>query len=1017
LIVRIVDGYCLCDELSVAGVDMVNHWRNFERSAVSAGENSLFNHLSVPKYLVIANRRLTIFYRFLELLAVLLVIAGLHFKKPWFYISTPISKGHRVWSERAAEAALASSVDPQHCSNAFLYNYSVGLYQNPDGTESPAIQYTPDGCQTVSRPEETGSVFLPTYAHEKVSWRSSACDDEEKSRCLLEHGGTFSNATQSGTSQCVCESDSMFLAKNVDDDIIYFEHGYEVSTNTVGSTMRGHSAYDQYEVDSVASGVSAYEGDILTLIQLQDGNPCVVSGKSAFKFKDSQGVIRGTVTEWLACSGTDLDTRIASLRRDGAVTEDAPYLRLAGMVLQFDLRYFNHEAADIPLIPAEHRDFEGVICVVRVTAIPKWNRRHDLSLFENAGPFTVTDRSTMRSRYDHGISVSFTTSGAFAFFDIWLFLAALVHVIVLIGMPHKFIMFFALNCLGLVSTIYQKAQQQVMTISHAFHGASARMMVSSVGYRGLTSQWGGHGSKLSGLRFNDLEFFLSEIFCKQVKHGVINDIEIEQLTRAVMHGMDKGRSGSIGFEEFVHACAGQETIDVRHMAQYFNQDRCRGPMEMIFDARPKSFYATAQNHFSGEVQRALSNQRTLSKQTSKEMRDTMRGEPGMERCQSSQSGAGVGALSQTPLQVGEVDKLHFQDSATGKEIMRLNKSVLMTQQQNAQLEKRIVQLEDNVCDYEEDTETYVNVKLLNKRMQLLDRMQAKVTKLSLAVMNEFRELRAYVEEQPAAAPATTLEDVNQAEEDVVDEEARSMQPESEKEAKLDVDAAGAPVRTVSKGSLGQSVRSMDSEIKLLERRLHERLELDMDNFRLRLYSLEQQLQSKDLQRQSTDQLEKEFRAAASSPTQAPSWTSSALKPVQSEATASVTMTRSEQLLGTSPPAPEVSSFIERQGLDSDRIGMSSPNRDTTPRLHAMSPTRDVPMSDADIDELKKTPMFQGRRESTPGRMCNLAESGFSLSDFVVCMSPRPSNPPPYARDPNMLHGSSSVVTSRDVSRS
>eukprot|EP00415_Alexandrium_ostenfeldii_P003080 UN3080 len=99
------------------------------------------------------------------------------------------------------------------------------------------------------------------------------------------------------------------------------------------------------------------KGYMTTIFLHGDGTPCKVGGKSEWSNEDSLNGISGTLREFLACAGLDLDSSPRTLL---AASGLAPHVRTMGLSLELQLDYQNSIWVD------------GVTCYVRVSAVPLW---------------------------------------------------------------------------------------------------------------------------------------------------------------------------------------------------------------------------------------------------------------------------------------------------------------------------------------------------------------------------------------------------------------------------------------------------------------------------------------------------------------------------------------------------------------------------------------------------------------------------------------------------------------------
>eukprot|EP00419_Tripos_fusus_P049680 CAMPEP_0172837634 /NCGR_PEP_ID=MMETSP1075-20121228/27346_1 /TAXON_ID=2916 /ORGANISM="Ceratium fusus, Strain PA161109" /LENGTH=141 /DNA_ID=CAMNT_0013681051 /DNA_START=64 /DNA_END=486 /DNA_ORIENTATION=- len=97
---------------------------------------------------------------------------------------------------------------------------------------------------------------------------------------------------------CRCEIDEAFLIKNIDDDKVFFHHGYSV--NYEDTTGHGSRVTKRIKVDSSNPRIK-------TKVVKTDGSDCSIGGKTIWNHEDARNGLGGTVSEWLECGGFHLD--------------------------------------------------------------------------------------------------------------------------------------------------------------------------------------------------------------------------------------------------------------------------------------------------------------------------------------------------------------------------------------------------------------------------------------------------------------------------------------------------------------------------------------------------------------------------------------------------------------------------------------------------------------------------------------------------------------------------------------
>jgi len=545
-----------------------------------------FVQVPLPKYLVIENRRLGILFRFFQVCAIGVVGLYVYTSKPWVMDFTPVGKGLALWRE-SPDATLKADNSVPHCSDLSSYTYRY----------SSSWAYNATSCKTFPTgdmyfKESTSIAYFATFVKDTEYWHSSDpadCGADTEAGCIA-GGGSYS----ASGSECQCDTVESSFAKNAEEDKVAFLHGYEVSRTSDGSSFQSAvSVKDEIEignkkgnawlerlglVDVDSGGTSLQAQQMLTVLQTSDGKPCEVGGMSQYRVEDGRLGISGTLKEWMACAGVSLDSTSDKTRSFAPGETSEPSFRITGVVLDLQLTYLNYHHHNV----AGH---DGDVCFVKVKSIPAWNSRTEMIYTERPGP--KRRRTAYTYRYSQGVTVQIHVSGSFGFFDAPKLLNGLVSVIVLLGVPTIFIQFVAIFLLGLLSEIYYNAQRQVLNIYEAFHGISSRMMVSSIGFRGLTNQWRKRSHNMKAMEFGDIRYHMKEAFHADIARGVLDKQEIDLLATVVFNGLntDDGPEGAggVGFDEFVQTCSSAEVLQMKHMSSFFDVDRRRGCLERLLD--------------------------------------------------------------------------------------------------------------------------------------------------------------------------------------------------------------------------------------------------------------------------------------------------------------------------------------------------------------------------------------------------------------------------------------------------
>jgi len=535
--------------------------------------------ISVPKTVIIYNRRLGVLHRLLQVIALIWVLYNIIVTRPWNRVYTPVARGVEIWATPASDsAAAATTAGVKHCTDFSDYVY---VYDS-------SFSYHPTKCLALppgeSFSKSGGKVFYTTYAKDVRNKRfvqgTAACTDLASS-CP----GNYTTETVNGLSLCKCASSEEFFVRNAEHQQLHVTHGYEVKTTLDGSsTQRGASKSKKAtKVDTSGNSPTITEEDdqILSIITDTEGNECKVGGVSRWKQSMVATGVTGPLKDWLACGGMDLDAAEDSLLSFTAGESGTPRNRIAGADLSLTLTYYNPRAEGHP------GDHDGVVCYIQVAAFPQFNSNTEVSYT------TLPDTSdyqegvvNYRYRYAYGVSVNFKAQGTFMQWDYQLLVTAFVTQIVILSVPATIISFIALYGAGLASKIYSRVANEPLSIVDQFHGFCARLLVSAQGFRSINE---GGGKNLN--RGKLLER-ISEAFYKPIQDGTLQAEEVARLADAVHTGLDPLREGGISVYEFIRASSSNEALRMKEIAAYFDDHRSVGCLEKIFGTTEKLSEAT-----------------------------------------------------------------------------------------------------------------------------------------------------------------------------------------------------------------------------------------------------------------------------------------------------------------------------------------------------------------------------------------------------------------------------------------
>jgi hypothetical protein len=461
----------------------------------------------------------------------------------------PVSQYLEVW----VTPGDYSDTSVTHCAQTSSYTYQY----------SSSFSYSPVGCVSLPRGElveKTASdVLITTMIDDEFVQTAPdggpACSSLQTT-CTT---GTFNTAS----GLCTCTKKSTTFTQNPEESVLHFNHGYQVTETTSNEVTYGRDKAKLKRDDGAGNvkTISGQEGEMLTVITRPDGTECPVGGKAHWQRSDVGEGVTGSLKEWFACAGKSLDGEFPELGSGVAGESGIPKLRVTGSVLNLEMNYYNHNARTV------YRDFEGVVCVIKVSVLPQWSTWYRMGY--SSVPDAQTGVGSYRYRQNHGIDVKFQSAGAFRFVQYTAVITALVNALVILGLPNMIITFVAAYGIGLVSRIYYKAMNQPLNILRLSAGLVSRLIVGVESFKTLTQS----EDLTTGFTHDKLAARMRDAFKKDMDEGQLSQKEVSVLAQVVQSKMDLENSGEITLKEFLVSLTSQEPMDHEDIASLFDVDR------------------------------------------------------------------------------------------------------------------------------------------------------------------------------------------------------------------------------------------------------------------------------------------------------------------------------------------------------------------------------------------------------------------------------------------------------------
>lgn len=528
-----------------------------------------FMCVSVPKRLIIQNRRIGIFYRMLQFAFAGVLIFYCFVSKAWQAYDTPTGSALVTWcpldDHKFGSNDSSSASHARHCTQPEAYHY-----QSPDFQ----FDFRPKSCQRLGSHDschESGNhLFLPTVIQDTNVWQGvgMACGSHNRSWCK---GRSDAARYVEAAGRCSCTVENQYFTESPETQQVFILHGYEVDLRSGhrDRVVRG-SADGRSYTEKRDGKIEVKNGELITTVRSPTGQACTIGGRSEWKHTDAVHGIGGALEEWLACAGVDLEMDPKALKPSAHYPG---HLRTMGLTLLLSLHYEN----------ADLDEFHVVHCTVTVDADITWTRRSRVDSTALPTPSNGAEEA-FRKRLAYGVAVKLQVGGRMHTYNIGKLVSFLVESMVIMQLPLCVAQFMALYCMGIISEIYRSAKRTRLNIFEHFHSALSRMMLAEIGFRGLVGgKFEGSVSELS-LTKAGLFHHITDVFAQQIDSGVLQLDEVKKMVAIVFRQLDTNGEGTITCDEFINSALAGEHITVDTMARFFDDDASVGFVRKSFDS-------------------------------------------------------------------------------------------------------------------------------------------------------------------------------------------------------------------------------------------------------------------------------------------------------------------------------------------------------------------------------------------------------------------------------------------------
>jgi len=503
--------------------------------------------VSLPRALVLRNRRLGIFYKIVQSLFLIVVLLYVLYARIIMYENTVEAWAVNLWREKSPAQRVVSHTLPD-CQDPSTYSWKA------DSTFS----YMPTACKALPNEEvhfiTQNKLFLATFIDDTLVWDGTGetCGAASQQTCQQNAEAVYEEAD----GHCSCKFHEHFTVKDAEEQRLRFSYGYELDRSY---GKRADVWRDGFVSTEASSGpqhdLTSHRSTLVTRFLALDGTECTFGGRSKWQHSDAVGGLSGTLQELLACAGVTLDSNPA--KPVGGTLSSPPHLRTMGFKL-------------ILHVELSQNLFGEMTSEVRIEATPTTT----VTWKDDIQPSASSRMGTVnrRLRRAHGVALDVFVKGTMYTFSWYRFVRGFVDILVLMQIPSSVVQFVAMYLMGVTSEVYRNTARTKLNIFGKFHNTVSKLMLAEVAFRGLVGDYSNGIEQLQSLTLPLLLSRLQDLFLGQSRTGELKDEEIVRMACAVFVTMDTDSDGQIGCREFIESCTNDGELTMQRMAQFFHRD-------------------------------------------------------------------------------------------------------------------------------------------------------------------------------------------------------------------------------------------------------------------------------------------------------------------------------------------------------------------------------------------------------------------------------------------------------------
>lgn len=260
-----------------------------------------------------------------------------------------------------------------------------------------------------------------------------------------------------------------------------------------------------------------------------------------------------------------------------------PLGRIIGGEVRLAIECFNNDALHLAVVKVDAQK-NSLTCTLQVSKTPKTGAEVKYTQYYH--DFLIV--RTMR-----GIEVVVTFKKLYGYVDYNMVFNSIVSVIVLLGLPVKFVTYLTLYFLGRLSAVYARVLREPFEICSAVRGMTVRLVANSVTFMQLTTQdSGGISRERLRERLSHILSHRREVIDESELEALVNFCFLEKDVRSFAYEVglghqlsNLGSSRTMSIDDFSIACASREPVNLEAVVDLFDRDRKPSFMERAFTPR------------------------------------------------------------------------------------------------------------------------------------------------------------------------------------------------------------------------------------------------------------------------------------------------------------------------------------------------------------------------------------------------------------------------------------------------